>query len=91
MIPFGAYTQSDSIKISVEFYDLISTCPILLNECEQLSRIDSLHVVALKSQINNLHAENIELTEEVKRLKPMRLKWGVFGIGMGFVFGLLLN
>jgi len=70
---------------------MMSVCPVLLNECEQLSSIDSLHVIALKSQINNLYAENVELTNDVKRLKPMRLKWGVFGLGMGFVLGLLLN
>ena len=91
MIVCGGISQSDTVKISLDQYRMMSVCPVLLNECEQLSSIDSLHVIALKSQINNLYAENVELTNDVKRLKPMRLKWGVFGLGMGFVFGLLLN
>ena len=78
MIPFGGHTQSDSIKISTEFYDIMTTCPVYLNECEELRKLDSLDLIVKENEINNLVYENVQLKGDVKRLKGNVIKFSIY-------------
>lgn len=92
MIPFGGFTQKDSIKISTEFYDLMTTCPIYLNECEELRKLDSILLVVKENEINNLVYNNVKLKGEklvlennVKKLRGNVVKFSVCSFAIGII------
>ena len=93
VIPFYGFTQSqDSVTISKEFYNIIATCPVYLNECEELRKLDSLLLVVKDAEINNLVYNNVKLKQEkvilennVKKLRWNVVKFSVVSFAVGFI------
>lgn len=85
MIPFGGFTQNDSIKISVDFYNIMTTCPVYLNECEELRRLDSLKIVVTENELNNMTYNNIQLKGRVNKLRGNVVKFSVLSFAVGIL------
>lgn len=56
----------------------MTTCPIYLNECEELRKLDSIQLIVKENEINNLVYENVQLKGDVKRIKSNVIKFSVY-------------
>ena len=68
--------QVDTVKLHIDQYRMMSTCPILLDGCEQLRYNDSILISNQDTVINDLQFSNNELTnqsiEDKEELKKRR-------------------
>lgn len=56
----------------------MTTCPVYLNECEELRKLDSLDLIVKENEINNLVYENVQLKGDVKRFKANVIKFSIY-------------
>ena len=95
---------SDTAKyktITIEFYRIMTTCPVRLNECEALRANDSILIFKLDSAFNDLRAINLLLEEDIKeKQKELRRRrknvfkgtFGGFFVGaVGTIIAFLIN
>lgn len=83
-------SQGDTVKIHIDQYRLMSTCPLYLNECEDLRRLDSVYIDILKIETFKLQKENESLSDDVEKFRNARIKWGVVGFGSGILVSLFM-
>jgi hypothetical protein len=84
---------SDTAKyktIPIEFYRIMTTCPLRLDQCESLRANDSILIFKLDSAFNDLRAINSNLMNDIEenRIELIRRRKNVFkGTFAGFFIG----
>lgn len=87
--------QGDTAKyktIPIEFYRIMTTCPVFLDECQTLRANDSILIFKLDSAFNDLREININLKDDIKENQKelRRRRKNVFkGTFAGLFFGSL--
>lgn len=83
---YGNLTAQDTVKISLKQYRIMSTCPVILNECEELRACDSIEISHLKIDLND---KNETITEQRQLIKKVR-KNVVISFCVGLISGCLV-
>lgn len=87
---FGQTTPTDTVKISLEQYRLMSTCPVYLNECEHLLKVDSAYIEKLKLKNAVIDAELKETKQKHARSVKNGFKFSLLSLFIGGLAGLLI-